>query len=77
MTPAIPTSVNETIDTSQWNSALHASARVAPVKAPTNSDGANVPPMPPAALVDAMAITLKNMVATTKRMTTHSMLRNR
>ncbi len=77
MTPAMPTSVNETTDTSQSNSVLHTSASEAPVNAPTNSDGANVPPTPPAALVDAMAMTLKNIVAMTKRMTTQSMSRKR
>lgn len=73
----MPTSVNETTDTSQWKSMLHTSARVAPVKAPTNSDGANVPPTPPAALVEAMAMTLKNIVAMMKRMTTQSIPRKR
>ncbi len=77
MTPAIPTSVNDTSDTCQSNSALHVSARAAPVKAPTNSDGANVPPTPPAALVADMAMTLKNMIATTNRIATQSMLRKR
>ena len=77
MTPAMPTSVNETIDTSQSKKALHSRAIDAPVNAPTNSDGANVPPTPPAALVEAMAMTLKNIVAMTKRMTTQSISRNR
>ena len=77
MTPAMPTSVNETIDTSHPNSVLHTSASEAPVKAPTNSDGANVPPTPPAALVVDMAMTLKNIVAMTKRMITQSMSRKR
>ena len=77
MTPAMPTSVNETIDTSHPNSVLQTSASEAPVKAPTNSDGANVPPTPPAALVEAMAMTLKNIVAMTKRMTTQSISRKR
>ena len=58
MTPAMPTSVNETTETSHWKSMLQTSASVAPVNAPTNSDGAKVPPTPPAALVEAMAITL-------------------
>ena len=58
-------------------SALHSRAIEAPVNAPTNSDGAKVPPTPPAALVEAMAMTLKNIVAMTKRMTTQSISRNR
>ena len=65
--------MNETIDTSQSKKALHSRAIDAPVNAPTNSDGANVPPTPPAALVEAMAMTLKNIVAMTKSMTTQSM----
>ena len=77
ITPAIPTSVKEAIGTCQSNRALQISASAAPVKAPTKSEGANVPPTPPAALVVAMAITLKNIVATTKRIITHSMCEKR
>ena len=77
ITPAMPTRVNETTETSQWKSMLQRSASVAPVKAPTNSDGAKVPPTPPAALVEAMAMTLKNIVAMMKRITTQSMSRKR
>jgi len=77
ITPAMPTSVNETTETSQSKNALHSRAIEAPVNAPTNSDGAKVPPTPPAALVEAMAMTLKNIVAMTKRMTTQSISRNR
>ena len=73
----MPTSVKDTIEMFQWNRMLQTRARDAPVKAPTNSDGAKVPPTPPAALVEAMAMTLKNIVAMTKRMTTQSMLRKR
>ncbi len=73
----MPTSVNDTSDTCQSKSALHVSASAAPVKAPTKSDGANVPPTPPAALVADMAMTLKNIVATTNRIATQSMSRNR
>ncbi len=77
MTPAIPTNVNDTSGTSQWNKALQISATLAPVNPPTNSDGAKVPPTPPAALVEAMAMTLKNIEATMKRITTQSISRNR
>ena len=73
----MPTNVKEAIGTSRSNNALQINANAAPVKAPTKSDGANVPPTPPAALVVAMAITLKNIVATTKRMITHSMCEKR
>ena len=73
MTPAMPTSVNDTMGTSQWNSALQTSASVAPVNPPTNNDGANVPPTPPDAVVAAIATVLKSIVATMKRMTTQSM----
>ena len=48
ITPAMPTSVNETTETSQSKNALHSRAIEAPVNAPTNSDGAKVPPTPPA-----------------------------
>ena len=73
ITPAMPTSVNEAMGTFHPKRALQTSASDAPVKAPTKSDGAKVPPTPPAAFVVAMAITLKNIVAMTKRITTHSM----
>ena len=61
----MPTSVNEAIERCQPNSALKSSATMAPEKAPTKSDGAKVPPTPPAALVEDMATTLKNMIAAT------------
>ena len=77
ITPAMPTSVNETSETCQSKSRLQSSASSAPVKAPTKSDGAKVPPTPPAALVEAMAMTLKNIVAATKSSTTQSMSRKR
>ena len=64
--------MNDTTDTCQWKQALHTSATMAPMKAPTKSEGANVPPTPPEALVVAMAITLKNMMAVTYTMATHS-----
>ena len=75
MTPAMPTSVNDTSERCQPKARLHTRAVTAPRKAPTKSDGANVPPTPPAAFVEAMATTLKNMVATMKRITTQSMSR--
>ena len=50
-------------------------ATMTPIYAPTNSDGANVPPTPPAALVAAMATTFKNGVASRYRITTHVILR--
>ena len=65
ITPDIPTNVNAAIETSQSKQMLQKIAIAAPVNAPTKSDGANVPPTPPAALVVAIAITLKNITATT------------
>ena len=51
---------------------LNTSAVSAPMNEPTNSDGAKVPPTPPAELVAAIATTLNSIVATTNRITTHS-----
>ena len=72
MTPAMPTSVNDTTEMFQSRKVLHASATIAPIKAPTKSDGAKVPPTPPAAFVVAMAMTLKNITAVTYMSATHS-----
>ena len=75
ITPAMPTSVNDTSERCQPKMRLKIRAVTAPRKAPTKSDGANVPPTPPAAFVEAIATTLKNIVARMKRITTQSMSR--
>ncbi len=72
ITPDIPTSVNDTIERFHPKSRLQLIANVAPINAPMKSDGANVPPIPPAAVVADIAITLKNIIATRKSINAQS-----
>ena len=68
--PAIPTRVKLAMGKSCIPATLTILAKLKPMAAPINSEGANTPPIPPPAKVKEVANTFKKPMASTKRITT-------